>query len=92
MYIWVFSRSEGAGRATTRKTLGLTFGDPLDHPTLSGCIAALEHDDGPYPLLPHPELELDQLGMQLVELGLVLLGRQFFRFGRLGFNRLIFTL
>src|SRR5260370_19202858 len=77
MYIWLFSRSEGAGSATTRKMRGLTRSvmalivPPLPAPSRPSkrmqTLRALVH---------HPLLELDELDMQPREFRLVSLSFQ----------------
>src|SRR5512132_4027958 len=77
MYICDFSRSVGAGSATTRKTRGLTRSvialivPPLPAPSrpskMMHTLQARVH---------HPLLELDELDMQAGEFALVLLPLQ----------------
>ena len=68
MYIWVFSRSDGAGSATTRNTRGLTaLGDGADGPALAGAVASFEDDDHAQPLGLHPGLQRAQLGLQAAQ-------------------------
>jgi hypothetical protein len=64
-YIWVFCTSEGAGRATTRKT--------LDHPALPRSVASLEHDHDLEALILDPFLKLAELGLEAAEVLPVLL-------------------
>src|SRR5262249_36108792 len=52
------------------------FRDRLDRPALSGTVAALEHDADLESLALHPELKLHELGVQLLQLPLVLLALQ----------------
>ena len=47
------------------------LGDPLDRAALAGGVAALEDDDDALALGPDPLLDLDQLGLQPEQLGLV---------------------
>jgi hypothetical protein len=55
--------SGGAGRQV--------LGDPLDRAALPSGVAALEDDDDPRPRLLDPRLQLAQLTVEPVELGLV---------------------
>ena len=47
--------------------------DPLDHAALAGGVAPLEEDGDPQPGVDDPFLQLDQLGLQALQLLLVLL-------------------
>jgi len=60
MNICVFSRSEGAGSATTRKIRGLTF-------------SVIAYDDDTKLLFLHPVLQMTQLNLKLAQLLLVIL-------------------
>ena len=63
---------EGAGRATTRNTRGLTF-DRLDGAALAGGIAALEQDDDPELVGPDIVLEMAELDLELGQFLLIVL-------------------
>ena len=55
MYIWDFSRSVGAGSATTLNTLGLTLSVMrLMTPPLPAASRPFEDDDDLYALVLHP--------------------------------------
>ena len=62
---WVFSRSEGAGRATVRKTRGLVRAVSPDRSALAGGIASFEHDNDPRPLARYPCLQTAKLDLEL---------------------------
>ncbi len=51
------------------------LGDPLDHAALACGVAALEDDDEPLALRPHPLLQLHELRLEALELALVELAR-----------------
>src|SRR5580704_7318617 len=70
-HIWVFSRSEGAGNAATRKTRGLTLSViALIVPPFP---AAFEYDNDPGACRFHPILQIAELHLQLLQLLFVLL-------------------
>ena len=48
------------------------LGDALDYTTLAGGVAALEDDDHLETLVTNPLLQLDEVGLQLPQLGLVI--------------------
>ena len=65
MYICDFSRSVGAGSATTRNTRGLdALGDRLDRAALAGAVATFEHDADLQSRMADPLLQLHQLDVQ----------------------------
>ena len=74
MYICDFSRSDGAGSATTRKTRGLTRSVMrADRAALAGAVAPFEDDDDAQALVLDPVLQVAQLDLQLLEVLLVFL-------------------
>ena len=74
MYIWVFSRSEGAGKATTLNTRGThPLGDRLDGAALAGGVATLEQDDDALPRGLDPFLQGAQFRLQFAQLLFVIL-------------------
>ena len=78
MYICDFSRSDGAGSATSAKH---ARADPLgqrpDGAAFARGVAALEDDDDAQPLVFDPLLEMAQLGLELAQFLLVFLGFHF---------------
>ena len=67
--IWVFSRSEGAGRATTRNTRGLTFSvRALIVPPLPAASRPSNTMTTRSPLVVTHRLEMAKLDLQLAQL------------------------
>ena len=86
MYICDFSRSDGAGSATSRKTRGLTRSVRARMvPPLPARVAAFKDDDHAQTFVLHPILEFAQLGLELAQLLLILFGLQFLAVGGVGF-------
>ena len=74
MYIWLFSRSDGAGSATSAEDPRAdALGERPDGASLAGAVAPLEHHDDPQALVLHPVLESAQLGLKPAQLLDVLL-------------------
>ena len=74
MNSWDFSRSEGAGRATTRNTRGLTFSViALMVPPLPAASRPSNRMMTLQPLLLHPFLQMAELDLELAQLLLIVL-------------------
>src|SRR6516165_9861329 len=72
MNIWVFSRSDGAGRATTRKTRGLTLSViALMVPPLPAASRPSNRTMIRAPLLAHPLLQMTEVNLELPQLSFV---------------------
>jgi len=73
IYIWVFSRSEGAGSDTKRNTRGLTRSVMARIvPALAGSITAFEDDNHSKPFVFDPRLKLAKLHLEPIHFFLVL--------------------
>ena len=87
MYICDFSRSDGAGSATTRKTRGLTRSvSALIVPPLPAASRPSNTMMMRWPLTLHPILKMAQLRLELAQLLLISLARDLDRGLALGFG------
>ena len=69
MYIWDFSRSDGAGkRDDAEDPRADAFGDGFDGAALAGAVAAFEDHNDAQALVLDPILELAELDLELAKL------------------------
>ena len=77
MYIWLFSRSEGAGRATNSEDArAYPLRDRLDDAALAGRVAPFEQQDDARAGFLDPFLEMAELDLQLLQLLFIVLSLQ----------------